>query len=161
MNDPTAVADAPTAVAPPPTKVKRPRATKAVKKATPKKAIKKVAKKSGQYAHNVVDPMYRKQYTSRKGQKTASGGTRIDCDDDVAKALLQSSDETLGKLANRLGLGDRWAAWSNVNVGMRRMNFGNVVRGMVRRGELVLAKGEFRKGEGKPKVAKAKVAKAK
>lgn len=144
-----------TAVAPT-TKVRKPKA-KAVKKGKVKAAKKGKAKAHKAAKGNIFDPIYREQYKVHKDHKAPGGGARITCNDQVAVFLLDKTDADLEKLANRVGQSERWNGWSGLNVGMRRMNFGNVLRGMIRRGEYVLSKdGNLTKGEGKPKAKKAK-----
>lgn len=158
VNDPgTQTLETPTTTtAPPPAtkaKVRKPKAAK-VKKA---KSVRKGKVKAHKPVKgNIFDPMYRQQYKIHKDHKAPGGGARITCNDEVAKFLLDKTDADLEKLAHRIGVVDRWNNWLDLNTGMRRMNFGNVLRGMVNRGEFILKDGNLSKGEGKAKVKKAK-----
>lgn len=80
-------------------------------------------------------------------------GADQNCGDDLAKRLTDLVTVTEGKtshvdveacerIASANGLADRFDAWQTkgLNPGMLRMNLGNVLRGMVRRGEEVTLK---------------------
>ena len=62
-------------------------------------------------------------------------GKSQSCGDDVAKRLKGLQPEDLAFLAQLNGI--VYARWSHLNGGMQRMNLGNVIRGMEKRGEEV------------------------
>jgi hypothetical protein len=80
-------------------------------------------------------------------------GADQNCGDDLAKALSDATTIVEGKtsrvdleaaerIAGANGIGDRFDGWmaKGLNPGMVRMNLGNVLRGMQRRGEEVTLK---------------------
>ena len=90
---------------------------------------------------------------------TAGGRKSVDTNDDVAKELRGLDEAALRKFAKKEG-GDelvaRFNKWLNgVNLGMARMNLGNVVRGLRRN------KDKPAKVKAAPKAAAKKAAKKK
>lgn len=109
----------------------RPAKAKTAPKA-PKKAAPKAKKAKGVIKGNIIPAEYRKDY----GKAQNNG-------DKTAKAFKDATTGKDGKFdptklsgiarANKVDLG----RWSTLNVGMQRMNLGNVLRGMHNRGEQV------------------------
>ena len=64
-------------------------------------------------------------------------GREQNCGDDVVQALIKAVDDghELEAIATQNGVD--FGRWSHLNPGMQRMNFGNVLRGMVNREEEV------------------------
>lgn len=96
------------------------------------KAIAEATRRKG----SVVPEDYRLRY-----------GADQSCGDEVAKALTAKVTTANGvdleacrDIAEANGKGDRFDAWvaKGLNPGMVRMNLGNVLRGMARRGEAVV-----------------------
>lgn len=85
------------------------------------------AKIWAQVKKSVVPDSYKVEY-----------GAPQNCGDDLAEILKEAAPTPLD--VNRIGSQnniDVEARWGGKNNGMRRMNLGNVLRGMVRRGEYV------------------------
>lgn len=93
----------------------------------------------------------RDQYKVDKGHKTAGGNPTVSCGDGVAKALVGLGPDELAKIAKENDISDRWSGWmkAGLNPGQLRMNLGNVLRGIIRRGESkVTIKGKPVSGSG-------------
>jgi len=81
---------------------------------------------------NVIGQDYRKKY-----------GKDQNCGDEVVAAFRSAvegeteadRDDALRAVADANG--QNYDRWSHLNIGMRRMNLGNVLRGMIKRGEAV------------------------
>jgi hypothetical protein len=67
---------------------------------------------------------------SHYGERYAATGS---CDDRIARALRGKTDDQLEAIARDNGLAERWASYAQLNPGLRRMSFGNVLRGVARR----------------------------
>lgn len=86
---------------------------------------------------NVIDKGYREKY-----------GRDQNCGDQVVAAFKAAvgegsedqRDTELRKVADQNGID--YDRWSHLNIGMRRMNLGNVLRGMINRGEAVTIGGQ-------------------
>lgn len=88
---------------------------------------------------NVVPTEYRAKY-----------GKEQNCGDDLATALADYTNEPddkgkpkcspamMQKVAEDNGVLDKFVGWSEKNLGMQRMNLGNVLRGKFRRGEVIM-----------------------
>lgn len=115
---------------------------------------------------SVIPKEIRSRYTQHKGVKTAGGSTAIDNCDDVATALRgKSLDEAYEFTVEQLkGQGVETtvealkAKYSKLNVGMQRMNLGNVIRGAGRK-LATQQKKDQAKAEREAKRAEAKAAK--
>ena len=112
-------------------------------KAAPKKANgKKLQQDIVRGISQLNDPKYQEKY-----------GKAANCGDDVAECLKAAVDAgtKLEDVAEANGIEWRWA---HLNKGMQRMNLGNVLRGIVGRGEQQVVIGSEKLG----KVAKAQKA---
>jgi hypothetical protein len=85
---------------------------------------------------SVVPEEYRERY---KPHRNPNGKMSHSCADAVAKRLNGSTGEELAALASRLGIRAAWRRWGDRNFGMKRMNLGNMLRGMIRRGEITIS----------------------
>ena len=72
-------------------------------------------------------------------QKLDDGRRTIHCGDEVATALLGLAPDQVVDLAAELVRADAATRWQHLNPGQRRMNASNVIRGAIRRGDLVPA----------------------
>ena len=72
---------------------------------------------------SVVPPKYKQRY-----------GTKANCGDELANALdgIDPASDVWPRLAADNGID--WSRWSHLNNGMRRMNLGNVLRNMAKKG---------------------------
>tara|TARA_R100001594_G_scaffold33685_4_gene62442 strand:+ start:953 stop:1504 length:552 start_codon:yes stop_codon:yes gene_type:complete len=72
---------------------------------------------------SVVPSRYKERY-----------GTKANCGDELANCLdgIDSSSDAWSQLAADNGID--WSRWSHLNNGMRRMNLGNVLRNMAKKG---------------------------
>ena len=73
--------------------------------------------------NSVVPPKYKQRY-----------GTKANCGDELANALdgIDPASDVWPRLAADNGID--WTRWSHLNNGMRRMNLGNVLRNMAKKG---------------------------
>ncbi len=87
-----------------------------------------------------IDDEYRERYIVDKGVKTASGAPSVSNGDEIAEALKGLSIEELGAIAVENGLSHKWEAWraKNLNLGMRRMNLGNMLRNKAKHGDEIV-----------------------
>ena len=72
---------------------------------------------------SVVPPKYKQRY-----------GTKANCGDELANALdgIDPASDVWPRLAADNGID--WSRWSHLNNGMRRMNLGNVLRNLAKKG---------------------------
>lgn len=83
---------------------------------------------------NVIKPQYRGSFATLEGLKTASGARVIATTNDIVTQVLAGTDTpALMEIAARCGVD---FTWGHVNPGMQRMNLGNRLRSMLRRGEI-------------------------
>lgn len=88
------------------------------------------------YSGNIVPVGFKQKYK-------ANGGTNGDI---VAHAMTDLEEPALIAIATANSLD--YGRWAHLNFGQRRMNLGNVLRGMIRRGEsVVIGLHEWDKGE--------------
>ena len=73
--------------------------------------------------NSVVPPKYKQRY-----------GTKANCGDELANALdgIDPASDVWPRLAADNGID--WSRWSHLNNGMRRMNLGNVLRNLAKKG---------------------------
>ena len=105
---------------------------------TAKKAARKASRNSN--GKSIIADTFRSQYKKDKAHKTESGAPSVHCGDGLASAMAGLDNDTITKVAreNKVDAGK----WSSLNPGQIRMNLGNVLRGMIRRGEKVTVQGK-------------------
>lgn len=96
-------------------------------------ALLKLAKENHlwEYSGNVVNSKYKQKYAENGGN----------CGDAIAKAFgpitdTPECDEMLRQVA--IANGVDYGRWAHCNIGQKRMNLGNVLRGKIKRGENVI-----------------------
>lgn len=102
------------------------------------------AVKSATTRFKAVNEGYRDRYIKDETIRTESGSPSIHSGSDISYALLGATTAELSGVAKENGLTERFNGWreSGKNNGMLRMNLGNVLAAMVRRGEPVSIFGE-------------------
>jgi hypothetical protein len=92
---------------------------------------------------SIIPDAYRSQYKKVKGVKTESGAPAVHCGDGLAGLMAGLDNDAIAKVGreNKVDV----AKWSKLNPGQVRMNLGNVLRGMIRRGEKVTVQGKTAK----------------
>ena len=120
-------------VAPKPTPTKA-RVAQVAKPAPAPRPVVAVAPRPEPKVGNVIKPQYRGGFRTMEGLKTASGARVIATSNDiVTQELAGTTTEDLVAIAARCGVD---FTWHHLNPGMQRMNLGNRLRSMLRRGEL-------------------------
>lgn len=80
---------------------------------------------------SVIDPSRVKDYEVNKVKaKDGSMKRTVDNGDPIAIKLRGKTIDELKDIATKAGVGDRLKKWSSLNLGMFRMNLGNVLRGI-------------------------------
>ena len=90
-----------------------------------------------------ISPERRKSY-QQTDYKTVGKGKVINNGDVVANALAPlavEGDAAIQKVAEDNGLGAKFASYAHLNTGQRRMNVGNLLRGIVSKGGTVVIGG--------------------
>jgi len=88
-----------------------------------------------------VRPEYRSRYNVDRDNKTPSGKPSIGVDDPICDSLKGANVDVLEAICQENGL--EYSKWEHLNPGMQRMCLGNRLRGMARKGERVVIKGEM------------------
>ena len=119
----------------------------------PHKAATHRAKKNGNGpTKSIIKAEFRSQYIRDPKVKTESGAATIHNGDALARAMAGLTQADFKKIARDNGVLDRFEGWTeSLNPGQVRLNLGNVLRGMARRGEEVTIQGKRVKV---PKLAK-------
>lgn len=104
---------------------------------TPVRTVPKATEKAEPKVGNVIKANYRAGFNAVDGLKTASGA-KVVCTvfDEVVSLLAGKTPEELRAVASKYGVD---YTWDHLNPGMQRMNLGNRLRAMVRKGEVTLA----------------------
>lgn len=114
-------------------------AKRAAVKAAKRAAVKatRAGKSNGK---SIVADTFRSQYKKDKSKKTESGAPSVHCGDVLASSMAGLDNDGIAKVARENKVdADKW---SKLNFGQIRMNLGNVLRGMIRRGEKVTVSGK-------------------
>ena len=90
-------------------------------------------KKSAKSVKVVIPKKYYDKWWKSKRFRAPSGRARVLCGDPVSKILVDTTEADLHELAKRLEIEPRWLALKNNAPGIRRMAFGNLLRGLLRR----------------------------
>jgi hypothetical protein len=115
----------------------------AVPDSDPDRALVEVMETADQYdlsfkslRFKAIDDGYRDKYVIDNTVKTASGAPSVSNGDEIAEALKGLTIEELTSVAIENSLYEKWEAWRkrNLNLGMRRMNLGNMLRTMAKHG---------------------------
>jgi len=130
--EPTATTTAP--------KIRKPKAAK--KAANTRKA------KAASSGKGIIGPEYRKEYAVDRKNKTASGNPTVSNGDRIAQAMRGLDLDACSKVAKENKLQDKFSGWAKLNPGQQRMNLGNVLRGLVRKGEGATVQGKAIKSLG-------------
>lgn len=104
---------------------------------TPVRTVPKATEKAEPKVGNVIKANYRAGFNAVDGLKTASGA-KVVCTvfDEVVSLLAGKTPEELRAVASKYGVD---YTWDHLNPGMQRMNLGNRLRAMVRKGEVTLS----------------------
>lgn len=109
----------------------------------PHKASSHKAAKNGGPTKSIIKAEFRSQYIRDPKVKTESGAATIHNGDALAKAMAGLTQADFKKIARDNGVLDRFEGWAeSLNPGQVRLNLGNVLRGMARRGEEVTIQGK-------------------
>lgn len=121
------------------TETRKPKAKRAHKANTHKKP-----RKTGNgETKSIIPASFRSQYVRDPKIKTESGAATIHNGDPLAKAMAGLTQADFTKIARENGVLDRFQGWQeSLNPGQCRLNLGNVLRGMARRGEEVTVQGK-------------------
>lgn len=98
----------------------------------------------GAVRFKAVDDGYREKYVHDTSIRTESGSASVHCGDPIAEAMLGLAEQEIRSLAVENGLEERYNSWAekDLNIGMRRMNVGNMLRAKIRRSEPVTIFGQ-------------------
>ncbi|MDV7391590.1 hypothetical protein RZS08_09565 [Arthrospira platensis SPKY1] len=84
----------------------------------------------------VVTAVTRAPMAALRGKKYEKVGGSISCGDEVATALAGVDHEALFEFANSVGV--ETAKYDHLNAGQKRMNVGNRLRNLVKKGEVTV-----------------------